>query len=87
MKLFLCGAVTLGYFAIALFFLRFWRKSGDRLFAFFALAFVCLGLERPLFLWIKPVAQDAFFLYGIRLIAFGLILFAIIDKNSLNAKR
>ena len=66
---------------IALFFLRFYVRSRDRLFALFALAFGILTLQRVLL----PVARDwgehTAWLYGLRLLAFLVILVAIIDKN------
>ena len=39
------GALVLACLACALFFLRFWTESRDRLFAFFALAFTVLGIN------------------------------------------
>ena len=36
---FLSGAVTLGFLVAATFFLRFWRRTHDRLFIAFAAAF------------------------------------------------
>ena len=36
---FLAGAITLGYLAASLFFIRFWRNTGDRLFIAFGVAF------------------------------------------------
>src|SRR6185503_8184794 len=39
---FLSGAITMGYLAAGGFFARFWRKTADRLFLVFALAFVLL---------------------------------------------
>lgn len=75
------GALFTGYLVAALFFLRFWRDSRDRLFAIFAAAFVLLALQRLLLaLEISPM-EDAVWSYVIRLLAFLLILFAIIDKN------
>jgi hypothetical protein len=46
MEQFVMGAITMASVAIALFFLRFWRETGDRLFAIFALAFLLLGITR-----------------------------------------
>jgi len=40
---FLSGAVTMGFAIASAFFLRFWRRTGDRLFLVFALAFWLLG--------------------------------------------
>ena len=41
---FLHGGSFLAAAVIALFFLRFWRDSGDRFFGFFALAFAILAV-------------------------------------------
>jgi hypothetical protein len=46
MEQFLMGAIAMASTIVALFFLRFWRETGDRLFAMFALAFLLLGITR-----------------------------------------
>ena len=74
---FLSGFLTMGYAVAALFFLRFWRDSRDRLFAFFAFGFALLALQRALL----PVVQPVEILYGVRLVAFLLMALAIIEKN------
>jgi len=77
----LLGAIALGYFVVALFFLRFWRETGDRLFAMFSVAFMLLGLTRlGLALSQEPTEGQTYF-YWVRLAAFVLILIAIVDKN------
>ena len=43
---FLAGAVTLAYFLAAIYFLRFWRKTSDRLFLNFAAAFLLFTLNQ-----------------------------------------
>jgi hypothetical protein len=40
------GAIAMGSFVIGLFFLRFWRSSGDRFFLYFALSFVIEAVHR-----------------------------------------
>lgn len=40
------GAIAMASAIAALYFLRFWRDTGDRLFAIFALAFLLLGITR-----------------------------------------
>ena len=75
--LFLSGALMCGYIVIALFFLRFWQQTRDRLFGFFAAAFFLLALQRLMVAFLPP--SDA--LYIVRLGAFALILIAIADKN------
>ncbi len=44
----LAGAVTVGYLVAAGFFLRYWRKTAERLFFLFAVSFVLLALNRAL---------------------------------------
>src|SRR5688572_5807677 len=46
MEQFIMGAIAMASAIVALFFLRFWRETGDRLFAMFALAFLLLGISR-----------------------------------------
>ena len=78
-KAMLGGAILVSAWAIAVFFLRFWRKTRERLFALFAAAFALLGLERIAIVLVAGEAHS--FVYLIRLAAFLLILFAIYDKN------
>ena len=79
--LFISGLLASGYAVAALFFLRFWRRTGDRLFAFFSASFALLVLQRMLLAWAASGNVDADWLYLLRLLAFALILFAIVDKN------
>lgn len=75
------GALTIESWAIALFFLRFWRDSGDRLFIVFAIAFVILGVDWGVRgIW-PPSAEARHYFYLARLVAFVLLIVAIIDKN------
>ena len=39
MNLMLLGAIAVTSLVIALFFLRFWKETGDRFFLFFAISF------------------------------------------------
>ncbi|HEX2637908.1 MAG TPA: DUF5985 family protein [Gemmatimonadales bacterium] len=75
------GAILMGYGVCALFFLRFWRQTRDRLFLVFALAFGLLGLQRLALVLTEPVEESRTGLYVVRLVAFLLILGAIVDKN------
>ena len=75
------GLLAAGYLVAAVFFLRFWRESGDRLFAMFGAAFLLLTLQRVLLALQVSLLEDEVWSYVIRLVAFLLILFAIIDKN------
>lgn len=78
---FLSGAVTLGFFACALFFLRFWRQSRDELFISFAIAFALFGIGQAVLVLANIPEEDRSSLYLIRLAAFAVILFAIVRKN------
>lgn len=78
---FLSGATALGCAAIALFFVRYWRKSGDRLFAIFALAFGLLAGERLGLAFVSPALEGRNLVYLMRLCAFILIIIGIVDKN------
>lgn len=78
---FLSGAVALGYFVCALFFLRFWRRTRDQLFCAFALAFVLLGTGQAILALANIPTEERGSLFLFRLAAFALILFAILRKN------
>lgn len=77
---FLLGMNTLAALVIGVFFLRFWRKSRDTLFLWFALAFWILGGN-----WGALAFQDreepSTALYLLRLVAFALIILGILHKN------
>lgn len=83
---FLAGAVTLGYLAAALFFIRFWKNSGDRLFIAFGVAFVFLALNQFIAAFLEAGDERTVYAYALRVAGFILILGAIIEKN-LRSKR
>jgi Family of unknown function (DUF5985) len=76
------GAIVAGYAVAGLFFLRFWRQTRDRLFLIFALSFWLLGVQRLALALTTNGLEANTGLYLMRLLAFVLILVAIIDKNS-----
>jgi hypothetical protein len=75
------GAICMGSLVIALFFLRFWRDSGDRFFLYFAASFFIEGLHRLYSALHDAGGEDSPLHYLIRLLAYGLILWAILEKN------
>lgn len=81
MRNLLSGALGAGTLAAALFFLKFWRQTADRLFAFFAAAFVLLAVNAVALGLTDTTGEFRVALYGIRLVAFLVILYAIYDKN------
>lgn len=78
---FLSGAATLGFFVAALFFFRFWRCTEDGLFLAFGIAFMLLGANQALLILANVPEEERSWLYLLRLLAFILILVAIIRKN------
>jgi hypothetical protein len=78
---FLAGAVTLGFVVASGFFMRFWRKTADRLFLAFGLAFLLLALNQGLAQWLGAADERVGYTYLLRVLGFILILGAIIDKN------
>lgn len=81
MNLVVSGMLIMGYLVAGLFFLRFWRETRDRLFGIFAGAFCLLGLQRLLLAVMETSPEGTIGLYAVRLLAFVLILAAIVDKN------
>ena len=79
LKEILAGGIMVSAWAIAVFFLRFWRKSHDRLFAYLASAFLLMGIERIAIIAIPNETHGL--VYVIRLIAYLLIIMAIADKS------
>ena len=83
----MAGAIAMASLTIALFFLRFWRASGDRFFLYFALSFAIEGLHRVYAVMRDGGGEDSPLHYLIRLLAYGLILWAILEKNLPRKKR
>ncbi len=77
----LSGALTAGFLVAALHFARFWHQSRDRLFIYFGAAFVLLGMNSFALGLSTPHGDLRVVVYGLRLAAFLLILYAIFDKN------
>ena len=75
------GAISMASLTIALFFLRFWRNTGDRFFLYFALSFAIEGVHRVYAALAFEDNEDSPLHYLIRLLAYGLILWAILEKN------
>ncbi len=84
---FLSGFVFGLHLVVALFFLRFWVRTHDRFFSFFALAFFLLALERFLLVLLKLEHENLSLIYVFRLAAFILIIFAIIEKNRVSKEK
>jgi hypothetical protein len=75
------GTMVTSYLVAATFFMRFWKSTRDRLFWMFGIAFCLLGIQRLALALAGEVSENTTYLYMVRLVAFVLILVAIIDKN------
>ncbi len=77
----LSGLIIAGDLIAALFFLKFWRRSGDLLFAIFAAAFLLLALGQTLLALTNVPVEERSWIYLLRLSAFILIIGGIVHKN------
>jgi hypothetical protein len=75
------GGIIMGNLVVGLYFLRFWKESADRLFLIFAAAFWLLAVQRVSLVLFAGDRDADVYLYLIRLLAFVLIIAAILDKN------
>jgi hypothetical protein len=82
---FLWGASAMASCAAGMFFFRFWRETRDRLFVLFAVAFWAMAVN-----WAGLAATGAqdearTYFYLVRLVAFVVIIVAVVDKNRARA--
>ena len=78
---FLLGVIVTTSLVSAAFFWKFWRQTRDTLFLAFAAAFLIEGINRISFLFIAVPNEGSPAIYVVRLIAFLLIVGAIVRKN------
>ncbi|TQK11585.1 DUF5985 family protein [Herbaspirillum sp. SJZ107] len=75
------GMIAMASLIIGLFFLRFWRNTKDRFFLYFALSFGIEGVHRIVTTLTYDEHEESPLHYLVRLLAYGLILWAILEKN------
>ena len=78
---FLLGIIATSSVTAGVFFLKFWKQTRDSLFLAFGLAFVVEGLNRCAVLLLAKPSEGNLYIYIVRLLAFLLILGAILHKN------
>ncbi len=81
MSEFVWGLITMGYLIAGLFFLRFWVRTRDGLFAAFSAAFWLLALNQGLVAISGVPREEQTWFYLLRLAAFLIIIGAIVGKN------
>jgi zinc transporter ZupT len=77
----LLGVLVAFSTTIAVLFLKFWRATKDRLFAFFAGAFAMFATQWLAQAVLNPRHESEHYLYLIRLVGFLLIIAGIVSKN------
>ena len=78
---YLSGIVTAGFLVCGLFFLKFWNRSNDFLFLAFAAAFWLLALNVTVVTLFPASVETRSWFYLIRVLAYLLIVIAIVKKN------
>lgn len=78
---FLRGGLMACCWVAALFFFRFFRSTSDRLFLFFAASFAVFSLNWLFLALLHAPQESRHLVFLLRLLAFGLILVGIWDKN------
>jgi Family of unknown function (DUF5985) len=82
---FLLGIIVTASLTAAAYFFKFWRQTRDSLFLAFSTAFFIEGLNRIGFLFVERPNEAGATIYAVRLVAFLLILGAIVRKNQKGA--
>lgn len=75
------GAIAMGSFVAGLFFFRFWRSSRDSFFLWFALSFWLESGNRVALALLFAASELEPLFYLLRVVAYGLIVLAILQKN------
>jgi uncharacterized membrane protein HdeD (DUF308 family) len=78
---FLLGVIAFSSLVAGIFFLKFWRRTQDSLFLSFGIAFLIEALNRIVTLQDARMNEGHPWHYLVRLIAFVIILAAILRKN------
>ena len=82
---FIGGLLTMGFAMGGFFFLKFWRKTGDGVFVAFGAAFLLLAFSHAMGAFATGPDNHAWS-YLPRLVAFLLIIGAIVSKNLENRR-
>ena len=77
----LSGALVFSYLIAGVYFLRFWRRTRDRLFAHFAIAFWLFAVNQLAVSLPSVNNETGGYEYLLRVFGFILILIAIVEKN------
>jgi hypothetical protein len=80
----LLGALSMGLFTASVFFLRFWTRTRDSFFLLFSVSFFIEAASRIALACIVASDESEPLFYLPRLVAFALIVLAVVQKNRPN---
>ena len=84
---FLLGVIFTCSVIAGVFFLKFWRRTGDSLFLAFGIAFLVEGINRAFILELQNPNQAHPLTFVVRLLAALIILAGILHKNYSSSRR
>ena len=84
---FASGALAMAYLVAALFFLRFWRDTRERIFGFFTAAFLMFAVQRTALTLLDRGNLLTFAAYGLRILGFLLIVAGVVAANWSSGRR
>ena len=82
----LLSAISMASLVAAMFFLRFWKKTRDKFFLWFAVSFAIEGINRAALGLSQDPNEGQPFFYIIRFLSYLLIVIAIVSKNLATSK-
>ncbi|MFY9822699.1 MAG: DUF5985 family protein [Thermoanaerobaculia bacterium] len=84
---FLNGVAAASSLAVGFVFLRLWYETRDLFFVLFSLAFWAMSLTWLALVWAAPASENQHYFYVGRLVAYLLIIAAILYKNRSSPQR
>ena len=84
---FVSGLIAMAYAVAGVFFLRFWRRTRDSLFAAFGLAFWLFAANQAVVALSGLEGDERGWIYLLRLAGFSVIIAAILKKNFETGRR
>jgi uncharacterized membrane protein len=82
LRIWMQGAIAIGYLVVAIFFIQFWLETHERVFLFFATGFVVLTIHRALLGLANEDLDWRAVTFSLRLAGYVIILIGIIDRRS-----
>jgi Family of unknown function (DUF5985) len=81
LRMFLLGVLAMGDLIVAMFFLKYWKRTRDRFFFYFIVSFGVEVVCRYLLIYTTFNSESEPLVYSLRLLSYAVILIGIADKN------